>query len=126
MLPALSAMVLYILMKRGDESEDALSYLGIATGFFGKLRVKAGSDSDLFSELSELFLAAHPKTFGTYHTPPDSMRGSVEGDLSRLQMEHKAICETATGELGCFDFPQDISESIFDISTLDDMMMPTT
>jgi hypothetical protein len=40
-------------------------------------------------------------------------------------MGHKGICERATGDLGCFDFPQDIAESIFDITTLDDMMMPT-
>ncbi|KAL1597061.1 hypothetical protein SLS60_008643 [Paraconiothyrium brasiliense] len=125
MLPALSAIVLYVLMKRGDEGIDCLPYLGIASGFFGKLRVKAETDADLFAELSELFLSAHPKTLGQHQTPPESMRGSVEGDSLRLQMEHKGICETATGELGCFDFPQDIAESIFDISTLDDMMIPT-
>ncbi|KAJ4346798.1 uncharacterized protein N0V89_010730 [Didymosphaeria variabile] len=125
MLPALSAIVLYVLMKRGDEGEDCLPYLGIASGFFGKLRVKAEIDADLFAELSELFLSAHPKTLGQHQTPPESMSDSVEGDSFRLQLEHKGICETATGELGCFDFPQDISESIFDISTLDDMMMPT-
>lgn len=125
MLPALSAMVLYILMKRGNEGGDCLPYLGIASGFFGKLCVKTETDADLFAEVSELFLAAHPKTLGQYQTPPESVRGSVEGDSLRLQMGHKGICETTTGELGCFDFPQDIAESIFDITTLDDMMIPT-
>ncbi|KAJ4293446.1 hypothetical protein N0V90_008729 [Kalmusia sp. IMI 367209] len=125
MLPALSAIVLYILMRKGEEGEDCLSYLGIASGFFGKLRVKAESDPDLFAEMSELLLDAHPKTLGQYQTPPRSMRGSVEGDSMSMQIEHKGICDSATGELGCFDFPQDISESIFDISSLDDIMMPT-
>ncbi|KAF9737045.1 hypothetical protein PMIN01_04824 [Paraphaeosphaeria minitans] len=125
MLPALSAVVLYILMKRGDEGEDCLPYLGIASGFFGKLCVKAETDANLFAEVSELFLAAHPKTLGQYQTPPESMRGSIEDDPLRLQMGHRGVCETTTGELGCFDFPQDIAESIFNITTLDDMIIPT-
>jgi hypothetical protein len=125
MLPALSAMILYILMKRGDEGGDCLPYLSIASGFFGKLSVRTETDADLFAEVSELFLSAHLKTLGQYQTPPESMRGSVEGDPLGLQAGHKGICETATGELGCFDFPQDISEGMFDITTLDDMMIPT-
>lgn len=126
MLPALSAVVLYILMRRGDEGDDCLSYLGIASGFFGKLRVKAESDPDLFLEMSELFLSAHPKTLGRYQTPPQSMSGSVEGDSMSYHPESKGACEAVTGELGCFDFPQDnLAESIFDITTLDDIMIPT-
>ena len=126
MLPALSAVVLYILMRRGDEGDDCLSYLGIASGFFGKLRVKAESDPDLFPEMSELFLAAHPKTLGQYRTPPQSMSGSVEGDQLNFRAESKGTCEGVTGELGCFDFPQDgLAESIFDITTLDDIMIGT-
>lgn len=125
MLPALGAMVLYIMMRKGEEGEDCLSYLGIAAGFFGKLRVKAEDDPDLFPEMSELLLAAHPKAPGQLQTPPSSMRGSVEGDFMNMQLDHKGICDSTTRELGCFDFPQDIAESIFDITSLDDIMMPT-
>ncbi|KAF2448842.1 hypothetical protein P171DRAFT_220189 [Karstenula rhodostoma CBS 690.94] len=51
MLPALSAIVLYILMQRGDEGGDCLPYLGIASGFFGKLCVRTETDADLFAEV---------------------------------------------------------------------------
>jgi len=116
MLPALSAILLYILLRRAEAGDDCLPYLGIAAGFFGKLRVKAAdSDSDLFVEMSELLLKAQSTMIVQYadRTPPQSNVGSVEDEAINMQSE---------GGLGRFDFPHDISNSIFDTSSLEDIL----
>ena len=116
MLPALSAILLYVLLRRTEAGDDCLPYLGIAAGFFGKLHVKAvDSDSDLFLEMSELFLKARSTTIVQYadRTPPQSNVGSMEDESINMQLE---------GELGRFDFPHDISNSIFDTSSLEDIL----
>jgi hypothetical protein len=115
MLPALAAIILYMLMRRSEAEDDCLPHLGIAAGFFGKLHVKADFGPDLFVEMSELFMKARSDNSApdASQTPPQSNAGSAEDEFVSMQIEQ---------ELDYFDFPHDISSSVFDTPSLEDMV----
>lgn len=76
MLSLLSAAILYCVVLKQAGGKDILPYLGMACGYFGRLNTYDSMATDLFDEVSELYLLTYLKSGGNPHREPS--RGNVE------------------------------------------------
>lgn len=125
-----------MVIAKQETGKDCLPYLGMACGYFGRQDMDASTSTDLFEEISELYILAHgnlgsartrdsSQSPHAVETPKDLDDLGSHRYLDPLQMDvvdpkNTFNCSVRRDSgLEFFDFPEDVADGFHDIPQVD-------
>lgn len=124
-----------MVISKQETGKDCLPYLGMACGYFGRQDMDASTSTDLFDEISELYILAHgdlgsartrdsspfPRSIETPKASDDLGSHQYSGPLQMDVVDPKNTFNCSVprdSDLDFFDFPGDVADGFDDIPQL--------